>query len=77
MFDFALAIIITNTVDHHSQGFPNSSKKCGGGGGGGGLGGGGGGGAGVYWVKGGVILMIRNDSSLSVNTEHQLKPKLT
>ena len=63
MFDFALAIIITNTVDHHSQGFPNSSKKCGGGG--------------VYWVKGGVILMIRKDSSLSVNTEHQLKPKLT
>ena len=40
MFDFALAIIITNTVDHHSQGFPNSSKKWGGGGGGfwGGLG---------------------------------------
>ena len=33
MFDFALAIIITNTVDHHSQGFPNSSKKWGGGGG--------------------------------------------
>ena len=64
MLDFALAIIITNTVDHHSQGFPNSSKKWGGG-------------AGVYWVKGGVILTIRNDSILSVNTEHQLKPKLT
>ena len=61
MFDFALAIIITNTVDHHSQGFPNSSKKWGG----------------VYWVKGGVILTIRSDSILSVNTEHQLKPKLT
>ena len=66
MLDFALAIIITNTVDHHSQGFPNSSKKWGGRGG-----------AGVYWVKGGVILTIRNDSILSVNTEHQLKPKLT